>query len=232
MSLADRVSESSAIYFDLFHTLFSFKSDGIKGRNTSEVLGIPEDVWNNLLFNSSDRRLRGEVRDKYSIIRELAKVYDPRISEERVREAADLREVRFRDGLKNVRKETVDTLARLKRDGKKLGLISNADSVEVAGWGESPLASYFDTVIFSFEVGSIKPEPEIYRRGLATFGVSAEESLFVGDGGSDELRGARSLGFTTVFTMEIIQAIWPQKIDERKLEADFSISRLSELLER
>ncbi len=231
MKLETRVSTAKAVFFDLFHTLFSFKSDGTAGRSTSELLGIPEGVWDALLFDSSDERLRGRQTDKYEIIRKLAHCYDPSISEETIREAADLRAERFAQGLRSVKAERLEVLAELKRRGKLLGLISNADVVEVSGWRESPLYQYFDSVVFSFAVGSVKPEPEIYRVALESLGVSAEESVYVGDGGSDELRGAKELGFTTVMTTEIISKLWPEKIEPRRRWADYVVSSLRELTE-
>ena len=79
----------------------------------------------------------------------------------------------------------------------------------------------FDTVIFSYVTGYVKPEPEIYQIALDSLGVTAEESIFVGDGGSDEIRGAKEVGFTTVMTTEIISKLWPEKIDARAKYADY-----------
>jgi len=50
MTVAKAIQNSEVIIFDLFHTLVSFRSDGTAGRNTSDVLGIPENDWNKLLW--------------------------------------------------------------------------------------------------------------------------------------------------------------------------------------
>jgi len=227
---AQVVSRCRAVFFDLFHTLFSFQSDGVPGRYTSDILGIPGEVWDKLVFDSSGDRLRGRVRDKYQIIRDLAWQYDPTIPESVILEAADNREARFTNGLKKVRSSTLETLATLKSRGKVIGLISNADSVEVAGWPESPLARYFDTVVFSYDVGYVKPEPEIYREAMSRVGVSAAEAVFVGDGGSNELKGARAVGLTTILTVEVVASRWPDQVSSRARHADHVITRLSQLL--
>ncbi|CAM3340555.1 hypothetical protein PALA111701_04145 [Paenibacillus lactis] len=39
-----------------------------------------------------------------------------------------------------------------------------------------------------------KPQKEIYLMACERLGVTPETSIFVGDGGSDELRGARDAG--------------------------------------
>lgn len=118
----------------------------------------------------------------------------------------------------------------LKLQGKKIGLISNADAVEVKGWFVSPISRLFDSVVFSYAVGYVKPEPDIYRIALDALGVSAERSVFVGDGGSNELIGARKLGFTTILTTEIIRDLWPERIPERLPYADFVIDRFEQLI--
>ena len=230
MNLEKKVRQSKAVFFDLFHTLFSFKTDAIGGGGTSELLGIPEAVWDELVFNKSDDRMRGNNTDKYSIIRDLARSYDPDISEEIIRKAADIREERFRTGLRNADRSRAAVLAELKKQNKLIGLISNADAIEISGWPESPFAPYFDSVVFSYQIGYIKPEPEIYEYALNSLGITAEESIFVGDGGSDELRGAKQVGFTTVMTTEIAETRFPEKIAERSKYADYVVESLGRLI--
>jgi putative hydrolase of the HAD superfamily len=52
-------------------------------------------------------------------------------------------------------------------------------------------------VTLSFEVGAVKPEPEIYLRCLSALGVSPEEALFVDDRAVN-IEGARALGMHAV----------------------------------
>jgi putative hydrolase of the HAD superfamily len=86
-------------------------------------------------------------------------------------------------------------------------------------------------VTFSYQVGSVKPEPEIYRLALNSLNVSPEDSIFVGDGGSNELFGAKNVGFTTVMTTEIIGQLWPDKIQERRKHTDYVIDHFDLLTE-
>jgi hypothetical protein len=55
------------LIFDLFHTLISFKADHIPGRSTSSILGVEEELWNQILWNYSGRRLKHPFTD-YSVI--------------------------------------------------------------------------------------------------------------------------------------------------------------------
>ncbi len=119
----------------------------------------------------------------------------------------------------------------LKSRGKRIGLISNADVTEVAAWSQSKVAHLFDSTIFSCVAGCVKPEKEIYELSLSELGVSAAESAFVGDGGSNELDGAKAVGMTVVMIAGVIRELWPDRIAERRKHADFLIERLRELIE-
>jgi putative hydrolase of the HAD superfamily len=51
----------------------------------------------------------------------------------------------------------------------------------------------FDHVTFSYELGSIKPEPEIYRDSIRGLGVPPREALFLDDR-LDNVEGAQAVG--------------------------------------
>ncbi|MDD5706359.1 MAG: HAD hydrolase-like protein [Kiritimatiellae bacterium] len=67
---------------------------------------------------------------------------------------------------------------------------------------------------------------------LRQLDVSADQAVFVGDGGSSELAGARKVGLATVMITGIIKELWPERIDSRKADADYVIERLAELIPR
>jgi putative hydrolase of the HAD superfamily len=60
--------------------------------------------------------------------------------------------------------------------------------------------------------------------------MQPDDCLFVGDGGSGELEGARRSGMQAVMITGIISEIWPERIESRSKQADFVITSLSELL--
>ena len=78
----------------------------------------------------------------------------------------------------------------------KLGVLSNAAREEGAAWETCVLAPFFDTVVFSYQVGRMKPDPQVYWLACERLGTPAADTLFVGDGGSDELVGAAQAGLT------------------------------------
>lgn len=179
--------------FDLFHTLTGPESGSVDFPSTNEVLGIDSALWNGVIAKDSRWRLAGEVRDPIEIVRSVAHQVDPEIPVERITRAAVARTARAARALQAIPDASLDILTTLRNHGILLGLISNLDCCEYIGWSSSPLRGLFDVELFSCEVGLVKPEPAIYRACLSRVRLCASESIYVGDGGGNELRGAREM---------------------------------------
>ncbi len=117
----------------------------------------------------------------------------------------------------------------MKARGKKIGLVSNASVMEISAWNRSPLAPLFDSTLFSCFVGCVKPDRRIYEICMDELGVTPEQCVFVGDGASNELEGARDLGITAIMIAGLIRDVWPERIEERRQHADLMIEHLDEL---
>jgi putative hydrolase of the HAD superfamily len=96
------------------------------------------------------------------------------------------------------RPDAMDTLTELHRRGLGIGLISNCTPEVPALWRDTSLAPLLDTMVFSSEVHLLKPDATIYRQACAHLGVQPGRCLYVGDGDSDELTGAASVGMQPV----------------------------------
>lgn len=81
-------------------------------------------------------------------------------------------------------------------------MISNCFSEEVGIIKQSILYPYFDVSCLSYELGMKKPDKRIFKKCANELGVLENECLYVGDGGSNELEAASSVG------MKPVQAIW------------------------
>ena len=84
--------------------------------------------------------------------------------------------------------DTADVLEGLHRRGITTAVVSNiAFDIRPAfhALGVADLVSAF---VLSFEVGAVKPQPEIFRNALTRLGVEASDTLMVGD--SEEADGA------------------------------------------
>lgn len=194
MPVRPDTSKFKVLIFDLFHTLSSMHHSDVPGLYSHEVIGITYEEWLEALFSDSERRARGIIKEPNAIIRDITDKLEMNISDETIEKLARIRYERFDLALKNILPHTVETLKELKKRGKTLILLSNADVCEIRGWKDSPASLYFDHSIFSCHVGLVKPEPEIYEHAVKLSGASKDECLFIGDGGSDELKGAKDFG--------------------------------------
>ena len=93
---------------------------------------------------------------------------------------------------------TGDALARLKRAGVRLAVVSNSDGRAATALAAGGLLDEFEFVIDSGEVGVEKPDPRIFQIALDRLGVSAAEALYVGDLYEVDVVGARAAGLDVV----------------------------------
>lgn len=214
-----RAWRPGAVLFDLFHTLVDV--NGAPGPASSEILGIDPATWNARIMYAARHHALGEVADPYESIRRIAHDLDSTISEERIREAVEVRPRRFRHALLDVSDASLSGLARLRALGLPLALVSNAGLDEVEAWPESPLVPFFDAVLFSCHEKVMKPDPEIYLRAAARLGVEPQRCLFVGDGGSHEHEGARNAGMRTGLLLGMLEASLPATAAARPRDTDW-----------
>jgi putative hydrolase of the HAD superfamily len=219
-----------AILFDLFHTLIVIESNIHNRPMTHEVLGVGKEEWRFQILQNSHEGITGKLTDPIEIIAGLARNIDPDISDEVIERAVENRIALFADAIINVPDETIAVLRYFKTQGKKVALVSNADCWEVSAWDRSPMAAFFDNVIFSCAAGVAKPDRRIYELCLNAIGIEAADAVFIGDGGSNELHGAQQVGLTTIMITGNIRSLWPERIAERRQHADYEIELLGELI--
>jgi putative hydrolase of the HAD superfamily len=217
------MSAPRGIVFDLYHTLTPRESEWSDCPATCDLLGVDRRAWDRVLIESSRWRLAGEERDPYRIFRRLVDQVDASIPDERLRDVLARRTERFRDCFRNIPTRNVAMLERLRAAGFRLALLSNADVMDMEAYRGCALEGLFDVEVFSCEVGCVKPEPEIYRICLERLGLDANDCIFVGDGGSNELDGAKAVGLRTVFVSGVIEELWPERIEPRRAVADHHV---------
>lgn len=229
MSVATTIAHKRAVFFDLFATLVS--TDIAPGVPTYEILGVTKAAWRQQTFSATHSRLTRNDLKAHEIIRSMAHAIDRNIPESRIREATDQRITRFDEMLTTPPEVTLDVLDSLRRQGLKTVLISNADVIEIDAWHRSPMAGLFDHAVFSCHVGVAKPDPHIYEHALELTGLSPNDAAFVGDGGSQELQGARAVGLTAVLSKGLMPELTTTETAERERAAHFVIHSLAELLD-
>ena len=212
-----------AVLFDLFHTLACVTPPDLAGEPPlSQILGLSGDEFHRLYYDEDVLgRCLGHVRDGVEAMRRVTHAIDPTVGEDRILAAVASRQRRFAMGLKEVETKILEALDRLRAAGIRIALVSDAGADDVDFWHICPLRDRFDATVFSFELGIRKPDLRIYQHALQAIDARPEEAYFVGDGGSDEHRGARAAGMRTVLVTRLLSVYWPNRIDERRPHADW-----------
>lgn len=190
-----------AVIFDMYETLIThYDSPLYFGSQMAADAGIPEDEFLKVWRPTEYERAIGKITLEEVIESILNK--NNCFSKELLNKIVSKREEAKIECFKHLHKEIIPMFEGLKKQGLKIGLISNCFSEEAKVIRNSILFPYFDATYLSFEQGIQKPDEEIFLRCMNDLQVSADECLYVGDGGSFELETATRLG------MKALQAVW------------------------
>jgi len=128
--------------------------------------------------------------------------------------------------------DTIPTLEVLRKQGYRLGIISNAAySLDVENLiDKAAIRPYFETILISADIGIRKPDIRIFQTALDRSHVPAGRAVMVGDTLSADIMGAKNAG---------MRAIWITRHADNQvigslannIAPDAVISRLSHLSE-
>lgn len=195
------VNMIKAVIFDMFETLIThYDSPLYFCVHIARELGVPHAVFNETWKSAETERMTGKLtlEELLKTVLEANNAY----SEERLHEITRKRLEAKEEVFRHIHKDIVPMLEELKRRGVLIGLVSNCYSEEVELIKSSVLYPYFDKACLSYEEGCLKPDRRIFERCLSSLGVSGDECIYIGDGGSSELEAASSL------SMKAFQAVW------------------------
>lgn len=190
-----------AVIFDMYETLIThYKSPLYFSEEMAKDAGIRVEQFLPYWRETEEDRWIGKLTFEETITDILKQnhCYSDQVLQTIVRKRMETKE----EGFRQLHPEILPMLATLKEKNFKIGLISNCFSEEVVAIRNSVLFPYFDQVYLSYEQQRMKPDPEIYKSCMKDFQVTAEECLYIGDGGSFELEAATKLG------MQARQATW------------------------
>lgn len=212
----------NAILFDLYDTLITAPWSDLAKRWATLMGTTPQEVSRGF---DSTRNARGRGMfesihaETAAIVEACAIPPDPSLLSDLVNSQDSFLEaqaVPFSDAL--------TALESLRRDGVKTGIVSNCSRSTEAVVDRLGLRDTVDQVILSFEVGSAKPDPEIFDH--ATRLLDVDTGLFVDDQ-SAYLDGAARVGLSTV------QMIHPEARNPKPPQAGHDVvASLTQLIER
>ena len=183
------------VIFDLFETLISeFDADRPSHTEVAHALQLPAKEFQQEYQNLRFARLTGQFSDYTAILRYIVQKLGGEPPEKAIETLAERRYSAGAVHLRRIEPEILDMLNEITISEIRLGLISNTEGTGVLDWTNSPLSGFFEVAVFSNVVGMVKPDPDIYQHACKNLGVAPSDCIFVGDGNSDELRGAAEVG--------------------------------------
>jgi putative hydrolase of the HAD superfamily len=217
-----------AVVFDLFGTLvpnFGLARFWSCMDRVADVLGAPREGFRAEWRACFPERMDGRLPDGEEMFVPLLRNLGVGTDRAALAEANRLR----RDFLATelVPKDTApECLAELQRRGYRLALATDCSSETPALLDRTPLGAFFEVRAVSAHLGVTKPHPAVYEHVLEGLGVTGDRCVYVGDGNSEELPGARRHGMTTVWIDNGEDQEWQYRFVP---EADFTIRDLREL---
>lgn len=221
-----------AVIFDLFGTLVFDKFSGEKytqflSRQAS-ALKLDNSQFAALWKNSFSERTIGKFETLEHnlnwIGKQLGRTLNPVSVEEVASQMVDL----TRQAL-TPRSQALEVLFQLRLKGIKTGLMSDCGPAVPLVWNETPFPTLFDAAAFSCKEGIRKPDPAFYQVLVDRLGVPASQCLYIGDGHSDELAGAKKMGMKAVQVWSAIDTDEPDRLVVKDWDG-ITLKSLSEVL--
>jgi putative hydrolase of the HAD superfamily len=161
------------------------------------ALNVPVEQFKLHWGQASGLRIIGEFQTVEASIEYICGLMGVRPTVEQMAKAVEIRLRYIRQALAP-RPNAITTLAQLRRDGYKIGLLSNC-SIEIPIlWPETEFVDLVEIPVFSARVGLRKPDPRIYHLTCDRLGVMPDTSLYIADGENHELAAAAKVGLHAV----------------------------------
>ncbi len=95
--------------------------------------------------------------------------------------------------------EVMQAVEMLKSKGIKVAIVSNTPKLSVEGLLEKlGFQNLFDAICFSYEVGYLKTDTQMFDTVCEKLGITQEEAVMVGDSLETDIAGAEKAGVTAV----------------------------------
>lgn len=224
-----------AFVFDLFHTLADpdhFRPPGFKRlAAVAEVCGLDPD---RLAEFWSATRIERETTliDVVLLVERFCRTERGRLTADERTSVDEILGVYQDEALRAPDPRMVELLAEL-ATRRPIGILSNCHKRDMRYWPESPLACHVTALGRSCYMGAMKPDLRPYRWMAAQLQIEPSDSVYIGNGGSDELAGARRAGFGYIVHCNIYDRIHdliePEEQLRRARQADTTVDTIEEL---
>jgi putative hydrolase of the HAD superfamily len=184
--------EPGFIYFDLGNVLLKF-SHRLAARQMADVAGVTEEMAWNAVFESglSDRYELGHITSR-DFFEHFCRATSSRPDFQQLLHAvSDIFELNT---------AIVPLVTHLHSAHRRLGILSNTNEAHwqfVSQGRYAIIRDFFPVKALSFQLKSMKPQPEIYTAAAALAGFDPQEIFFMDDR-TENVAGARAVGFDAV----------------------------------
>jgi len=186
-----------AVVFDFYGTLTQAIRRGAAHDAIARALGCDPPAFRALLDLTFRARARGDLGGGGGMLRELARRLGRRPTDAQLERADRLWQSAVRTSI-HLRPDAVPTLSGVRRRGLRTGLVSDCTHDLPPIVAELPIGPLLDAAVYSCALGVVKPDPRLFLTASRRLAVSPAECLYVGDGGGQELSGARAVGMAAV----------------------------------
>lgn len=198
MSAPRHIAQPQAVMFDLFGTLVDAPTPAQRfqaSQAVGVVAAVPAAVVEQVFTDSWAERHDGRLPTLNSLSTYLW--------ERCGRDAPAPQDVctillQLATGRLSVSPAVIAVLRMLRERGIQTAVLSDAPADIAEAWPRCELSEFVDAAVFSCRAGVVKPHLSLYRMASEQLGAMAENTVYCGDGGGDELRGAAAAGMTAV----------------------------------
>jgi putative hydrolase of the HAD superfamily len=182
-----------AVIFDYYGTLTVSASASQRRAGSARVaaaLGVAPELFFEASLSTFTERATGRCGDMSATMAWLARRCGREPTAAQLAAACAERLEVERGYIRMLRQDAVPTLRWLREQGLRLGVVSDCTHELADCWT--------DAAVFSVVIGRRKPHPSLYLTACDRLGVAPSEAVYVGDGGSEELTGARAVGMSAI----------------------------------
>jgi|GEM_PF-1039615 len=207
----------TAVIFDLGKTLMYIPEEyNIESRISQISDRSRQEI--EILFWDICYRKPGISEDDFvnEVCREVAGESNQMVEQIRVFVEDSVRGAKLQDG-------ATEALSTLKNRGYRLALVSNTSPLSKSRIRRLNIHEYFDQIVFSCDVGYLKPDPRIFMRAVQLLGVNPESVCVVGDRLKTLILGAKNINAKTVlFDRRFDNSVISEQIPVDAIVPDFS----------
>lgn len=188
----------SGVIFDMHGTLVYEDPDvPTQWRIMAQQLGVDREAFTEA-FNKDINSVMTGMISAHSRYKEVLETLGLDAKPDQVHHFAAM-ELQLRQQAVKLYPGALDVLKTLRAGGLRLGLLTNCTPLWAEILSHLGLLDVFHGVLLSCDRGMAKPDKHFFYSALEKIGTTAEETVYVGDGGDNELETATEIGMTSVY---------------------------------